>query len=363
MPLPIAGTWVGVGAVLIVIVMMLAMLIPRPGAEVAMSQVPWQASSPGGLTASRTALNRDGGEQPGNQQNPAGGNTAAEKGEGNLPPNGEPSDNTVDSPDGKKESGKQGGKGSPSSAKGEKGQQQDDSKGGKSSENSQQKAEKSSDKKGEGDKSDENSATNQNKSDAKNQSEANRSSQPSTSPLSRPIDAIRSVSSSLGGLVGLLKILFYIVVAAFVGFMVWKHRHRILQALSDILRQLRELFGGRRSTSREDDDEKAAAGMRQRSFSDFRDPFLTGQHGQMPPEELVRYTFAAFEAWANDRGRPRTPDCTPQELLNGAVEPKTPLHTEARKLVRMYGELAYASRRVPREAANELRDVWLLMRG
>ena len=48
MPLPIAGTWVAVGAVLIVIVMMLAMLIPRPGAEVAISQVPWKAGSPQG---------------------------------------------------------------------------------------------------------------------------------------------------------------------------------------------------------------------------------------------------------------------------------------------------------------------------
>ena len=43
-------------------------------------------------------------------------------------------------------------------------------------------------------------------------------------------------------------------------------------------------------------------------------------------------------------------------------EPKTPLHNEARKLVRLYGELAYASRRVPRQAADELREVWLLMR-
>ena len=44
------------------------------------------------------------------------------------------------------------------------------------------------------------------------------------------------------------------------------------------------------------------------------------------------------------------------------MEPKTPLHAEARKLVRMYGELAYASRRVPRQAADELREVWQLMR-
>jgi hypothetical protein len=135
-----------------------------------------------------------------------------------------------------------------------------------------------------------------------------------------------------------------------------------MQAISDILRMLRELFGGRRAAGGEAEDEKAAAKARPRSFSEFRDPFATGQHSQISPEELVRYTFAAFEAWANDRGRPRSPDCTPLELVNIAVESKTPLHTEARKLVRLYGEVAYASRRVPRGAAEELREVWQLMR-
>ena len=99
-----------------------------------------------------------------------------------------------------------------------------------------------------------------------------------------------------------------------------------------------------------------------RKFSDFRDPFQSGQHGQLPPEELVRYTFAAFEAWSNDRGRPRTPDCTPQELLSAAVEPATPIYAEARRLVRLYSEVAYASRQVPREAANELGELWRMMR-
>jgi hypothetical protein len=50
------------------------------------------------------------------------------------------------------------------------------------------------------------------------------------------------------------------------------------------------------------------------------------------------------------------------ELVGIAVEPKTPLAAEARKLVRLYGEVAYASRRVPRGAAEELRGIWQLMR-
>jgi hypothetical protein len=363
MPLPIAGTWVGVGAVLIVIVMMLAMLIPRPGAEVALSQVPWKVGSPGSLTASRTAMNRDGGEETGDQKNTTGGEKSTDKGQGNLPPNGQPSENKSNDPNGKDDSGKVQGKGEKSSTDAKSGKQKDNAKRSENSDGTKQKGETTPEKNiaKEG-KSDEGSSAKQEKSDAKKQSDSNDGSKSATPPMSHAVDAIRNVSSSLGGLFGVLKILFYVAAAVFVGFCVWKYRQQIMRALSDILRMLRELFGGRRTAAGEDDGEDSTVRPRPRSFSEFRDPFLTGQHGQMPPEELVRYTFAAFEAWANDRGRPRTPDCTPLELMTAAVEPKTPLHSEARKLVRLYGELAYASRRVPRQAADELREIWQLMR-
>ena len=63
MPAPMAATWVGIGAVLIVIVMLLAALIPRPNAEYAISQVPWQATSPGGMSSSRFGAGRDGSQE------------------------------------------------------------------------------------------------------------------------------------------------------------------------------------------------------------------------------------------------------------------------------------------------------------
>ena len=363
MPLSIAGTWVGVGAVIIVIVMMLAMLIPRPGAEVAISQVPWQAGTPGKLTASRTAVNRDGGEEPGDQKNSKGGEINTDKGEGNRPPNGEPSPNKSNDPNAKDESGTVQGKSEKSSSDAESGRQKVDAKRGEKSAGTKQKDETTPEKNiATASKGDEGNAAKQEKSDKKQRAQSNSGSKPATPPLSHAVDAIRNVSSSIGGLFGVLKILFYIAAAIFLGFCAWKYRQQIMQALAEIWRQLRELFGGRRTGEGGGEADQAAAGVRLRSFAEFRDPFLTGQHGQMPPEELVRYTFAAFEAWANDRGRPRTPDCTPQELMHAAVEPETPLYTEARKLVRLYGELAYASRRVQRQAADELREVWQLMR-
>jgi hypothetical protein len=184
---------------------------------------------------------------------------------------------------------------------------------------------------------------------------------PSAPRVSHPLDVIRKVSSPLGGLAGLLKIVFYIVAALALAFGIWKYRHQLLQALADILRQLRELFGGRGAGAGAQEEESPAR-ARVPSFADFQDPFMTGKHNQMSPEELVRYTFSAFEAWANDRGRPRTPDCTPQELIRMAVEPQTPLYDESRRLVRMYGEVAYASRQIPRDAASQLSELWHLMR-
>lgn len=390
MPLPIAGTWVGVGAVLIVIVMMVAMLIPRPGAEVAISQVPWQAGSPGGMSASRMSVNRDGGEEKGDQQNPTQGEATDHKEPGTQPPNGQPNENKSPAEDAKEQFDQGQGKGDPSSQKGTDGKKQDptggetssgsqdkppkpaegkqdrtkqsDGKPGEAQNGKQTNAEKSPDNKDAQVKSGGDKSTPPQESDEKRSvSKWNESS--TAAAVKKPLEAIQNVAKSVvGGLGGLVKWLFYLVAGTFLAVVVWKHRQQIMQAINDILRMLRELFGGRRAVDGAANPEATATKARARSFADFRDPFVSGQHGQMPPEELVRYTFAAFEAWANDRGRPRTPDCTPQELLGTAVEPRTPLHTEARKLVRLYGELAYASRRVPRQAADELRGVWQLMR-
>jgi hypothetical protein len=378
MPLPIAGTWVGVGAVLILIVMMLAMLIPRPGAEVGLSRVPWQIGSPGGMTASRTSVHQDGGEEQKDQQQAKGGEKEADEGKGNLPPKedstGKNSESSSDDKTGKAEAKKDA-----KSSEGEGSSQQKTSEDEKSSQGAEEKGEKASGKTDErskttdqdkvGNSSSGKQQAEQHKSDSesnenKNESrEESRQGQTPTSPSrSHAMDAIQNVSRSLGGLMGILKILFYIVAALFVAYHAWKYRYQLMQAIADILRALRELFGGGKASG--DAAEKAAEAAKARppSFTDFRDPFISGGANQMSPDELVRYTFAAFEGWSYDRGRPRTPDCTPQELIMMAVEPKTPMYYAARQLVRLYGEVAYASRRVPREAANELQDMWQLMR-
>ena len=363
MPLTIAGTWVSVGAVLIVIVMMLAMLIPRPGAEVALSRVPWQVGSPGKMSPSKQSVLRDGGEEKKDDgQSATTGEKKGEKGEETGPPDGSKAEKKTDGPNAKSDGGQQQGEREKSSSDSKTGKQDERAKRSDSPSQQQQKGETTPEKNQEG-KSNEGKEAKQESADKSEQAESNNDgSQASTPPAENPVSQILNAASSLSGLLGLLKMLFYFAAAIFLAICIWRYRQQIMQAISDILRMLRELFGGRREAEGAAEEEAAATQAPVRSFAEFRDPFAAGVHGQMPPEELVRYTFAAFEAWASDRGRPRAPDCTPLELIQTAVEPQTPLHAEARKLVRLYGELAYASRRVPRQAADELRAMWQLMR-
>jgi hypothetical protein len=378
MPLPIAGTWVGVGAVLIAVVMLLAALIPRPGAEIALSRVPWQAGSPGDLIASRTSVNRDGGEQQAPENARSGDKSTMERNNDGQPQNSEDADATSDASDAGGDSSTQREGRDSSSAGGDATGNQEGSEKGDGSDTGESDADGSTREARDSSQPEENSDPN-NSNQAEGQpakteipNEPDETTIESTeqpddnqeifAPRSpQTVEAIQNLPTTLGGLAGVLKIIFYLIVAILVAYFVWKYRQQILQAIADLLRQLRELFSGKQADAAANDTSTSASGARMLSFRDFDDPFATGQHERLPPDELVRYTFAAFESWANDRGRPRTPDCTPQELVGLTLDPETPMYAKARRLVRLYGEVAYASRQVPRESVNDLREFWQMM--
>ena len=63
------------------------------------------------------------------------------------------------------------------------------------------------------------------------------------------------------------------------------------------------LFGGWVGSSTEKEGKEAeAASTPPRPFADFSNPFTDGTARGLSPRELVRYTFAAFEAWAPSVG-------------------------------------------------------------
>jgi hypothetical protein len=173
---------------------------------------------------------------------------------------------------------------------------------------------------------------------------------------------------ALGGWADILKWAFYAALALATAWLLWKHRGQLIQAIADLLRELRELLarllgGGRSAADGLGTDERSSgSGPRHRAFAEFQDPFATGTYQRLPPDELVRYTFEAFEAWARDRGHSRTLDQTPHELVQRSIARQTPMYTEARRMAELYSEAAYGAGGISHEAAGGLREVWKLMR-
>jgi hypothetical protein len=181
-------------------------------------------------------------------------------------------------------------------------------------------------------------------------------------PQSAPAELLQSLSMSLSNA---LKWLFYAIIAGAIAYFAWTRREALMRAFAEILQQLRELWArlfGRPVAITGDEDRAAAVAPSRRAFREFTDPFASGRHAKIPAVELVRYTFEAFEAWAGDRGRPRSPDQTPQELVRGALPPQSPMYAQAQQLVQLYNQAAYSSATISREAASGLQRLWQMMR-
>jgi hypothetical protein len=98
-----------------------------------------------------------------------------------------------------------------------------------------------------------------------------------------------------------------------------------------------------------------------RPFSFYRDPFLTGRDRGMSNGELVRYSFEALEAWARERDLARQTGETPLEFAQRIGDEVPALETDARRLANFYAGLAYARGAVPNSCRDPLRDFWLLL--
>jgi len=393
MPNPMAVTWVAVGAALIGIVMLIALLIPRPNAEYAISQVPWRARSPAGLSSSRAPIGNDAPKDQ--QEQTETGQVVDEhgpKGEAVKPGQGErqssqgrPSEESGEGESEQKLADKSAQPSNDDSSKSGDAQQSSskqasDQNQGPSQATSQDTAQQSGDNSkssvAELDKSHTNQqSANANSSDDgdKNGTQLNNKADdetpsakpPQHSAPSRGMPKLPNISAALGGLGGLLKLLLYLAAAAFIIFMAWKHRRELIAAIHDILQQLRELlarlFGSRSNAAASADEESKPATKQQRRFADFRNPFATGDYKRIPPDELVRYTFDAFEAWARDGGYARSPDQTPAELVRFAAPPGSSLQEPARLMLRIYCETAYGAAAIDAETAYSLREFWAIL--
>jgi uncharacterized protein DUF4129 len=416
MPTEMAATWLGVGVTLILIVLAVVWLLPRPSAEYSVSQLDMFKSKP--LDPSRWGWGKDGSKKPGKTgQKPAGGDGGQESKQAQSSKNGKSKNQSSGQGKGSKDGGSQedegkssagdksqggkssGGKGtgkdksnggsktkesgSDDQQGGNKSGDKSESKGGKpkafdkdgsqsdsknksskqksDQQSSQQESQSSQQSSQESSSSDSDSQSSEDSENNGQQSEDSSSSQPRPTSSYRPLQFLSWLSPTVAQII---QWLFYGLVIVTLIVLAWIYRAEIIAAWKKLVAELRDLwnrwFGGKRPAAAA---EVVAAGAPPRSFATYADPFASGMAGRATLAELVRYTFEALEAWGREHDSPRATGQTAHEYAQQVGYVHEPLAANVRILAELYGQLAYA--RSTRSQANlePLKSLWQQMRG
>ena len=434
MPASMATVWITSGAVLIVVLLLFAALLPRPAAEYAISKVPLSFGSPE-RKSSKYAMGKDGAdenspdsksattgdksqsdeEQSDQERKSSGSSDSRQRSDDDRSPpddsqkggksgddESKPGESGKPSDDGKGESGKSSGKGKPQKGKSQDGKSQDDKSQDDKSQDDKSQDGKSQDGKSQKDASPDSSQNRdksrdppdrdsgqddpedpaddqssnredrpedkgQEKSDPqrpqKQQTTQNEDSEDDSPPSSF---SFQKLFSGLMGVLGaILKWLFYIAVLLIALYWLFRSWKTVMAAWAQFLKELaelwRRLFGGKPTP-----EEEAAAEVERkpapRPFADFADPFATGMASRYSPDELVKHTFEAVEAWARENGCARGPEQTPHEFARQLSDAAKSLQGHSSTLADLYCYVAYAPGRLRAERTEALARLWQQLR-
>ena len=95
-----------------------------------------------------------------------------------------------------------------------------------------------------------------------------------------------------------------------------------------------------------------------RPFAWYRNPWEDGTAGQRTLQELIRFTFAALQAWAAERGVLRELGETPLEFAARVGEEAPALAEDVDRFVGLYLRAEYAGGRLPSASTEEVRRFW-----
>ena len=171
---------------------------------------------------------------------------------------------------------------------------------------------------------------------------------------------------SMAAFATILKWIFYITAAIAGLWFAWKYREIIAAAWREFVRDIKEffarLFGGKEHQQINESFVAHSQTERFPRFADYSDPFKTNAYQQMQKEELIRYTFAAFEAWGRDQNLAREHDQTPHEFAQAIAQRASRMARSAHKVADFYCEAVYSDRDVSDDVLPELKKFWKKMR-
>lgn len=326
MPRSMTALWLGAGGVLVVVMVFVAMVLPRPYSEYALLRLTPLGSQD--RQASSNALQRDsagkGDGRPGEKVDAKGqvGDQPGQDGKSDgVDGNADSKNGRADSKIGQG-SGKDGQAQSKDNGQRDKGTGRDDA----SSQSGQDPGKQSG--------------------GSQSGKSAAQQGQPSSAPQPPPVPT----TGSLAQLAELLRWLVLIVgVLAVVGLVVWW-----------LVKQLgRSTHTGRVGVA----DARVATPVRRATFADYADPFATGLAESKPIEEVVAYSFEALQAWANDHNAARRPDETALEFATRLGQTHVPLQAVMRELAALSSRAAFAADQLDDADLAVVRRFWRELAG
>ena len=370
MPTLMANLWLATGAAIVAALLVAAALLPRPSAEYAIAELPFQLGSPGQDASKIAPSNRDGTEddqpapaaeqQPPNEQSP---DQPKPGGEGNQPQGKAEGDDAATGKSSESPSSDEGEKGESSA---DKGKQSDAKSQGSPSDRREQErgAGQGDSSSNEDDKSNEIAGGAQRLKEKLEEAAKSDAEQPAPEAPDEPLSIPEIISPVLGPVAMLIKLATYVIFGLGALAALIRYRHEVLSAIRNVVAGLRawwrDFFGGKRDYGPAADD-TVRIKIPHAPFSSFADPFASGLADRHSLEELVRYSFEAFEAWSREHGCPREPDQTPHEMARDVGRLNASIAADARNIAELYARAAYARGSLPATSVAQLRELWAKM--
>lgn len=157
----------------------------------------------------------------------------------------------------------------------------------------------------------------------------------------------------------MFKWLVYVALAAAGVFLLLRHWRGLVHSLAQLVTELADFLERMLGRHRQQAGGHAAAPTPQpRPFAHFANPFVTGEAGISSARHLLIYTYAALQAWAEERGIPPHFSQTPMEFADRLGLHQPHVADEAAQLALVYSHMMYGRREPDAAVIPFLRRVW-----
>ena len=378
MPASMTLGWLGMGTALLVTLMLVALIIPRPQGEYTLTTMIDKLDAKVRQASQLAMLKGDRAEGPGRKGGERDPN-AKQPGEG-QPPDKNPSQPAQ--PSGPREpGGKEPGNSGQAKSGESQGKRDSESKNKPGGSQQGKSGDQSNPKSDANDKSDKNrndagKTDQRQKADAQpSKSQTPQDQQPGEKQARRgdqaqkpsPSDAAKTPpttastltpSSVIAWMAPLLKWFLYGLLAIVGIYFLVRNSSQFVDFLTRLWSELCGLFGRQTKQTDTKENEEEPASRSKRPFASYENPFFSGTADRMSPPQLIRYTFEALEAWSREQVVERPPDQTPLEFAQEIGRRIPAFAKDVAQAAQLYTQIAYARKVPSRDRLEVLERLW-----